>query len=111
MYRVANKRTYHGTGIYIGRPSVLGNPYAYPDVKSKFSAIASDNPIEAHRLWLWMQLQLDSPQRQLIAELAAKPDGVLICWCSPAPCHGDVIVRAIEWYRCEVLYVPQNDCV
>ena len=103
MWRVENKRSYHGPGIYIGRPSPLGNPYTFPHIKSKFNAIPSPEPIEAYRLWLWMQLQIDSPQHQLIAELATKPDGVLICWCAPAPCHGDVIVKAIEWYRHEVL--------
>jgi hypothetical protein len=28
MIRIENKRTYHGDGPYIGRPSLLGNPYS-----------------------------------------------------------------------------------
>ena len=28
---VRNKKTYKGTGIYIGRPSVFGNPYSHLD--------------------------------------------------------------------------------
>ena len=27
MIRIVNRRTYRGEGIYIGRPSLLGNPY------------------------------------------------------------------------------------
>ena len=28
MITIENKKTYQGDGIYIGRPSLLGNPYA-----------------------------------------------------------------------------------
>ena len=27
MIRIENKKTYRGEGVYIGRPSLIGNPY------------------------------------------------------------------------------------
>ena len=37
----------------------------------------------------------------MVKELAEKhnrgEDIVLICWCKPKPCHGDILAKAIEW--------------
>ena len=30
-------------------------------------------------------------------DLAALKGAVLLCWCSPLACHGDVLARAAEW--------------
>ena len=64
---------------YIGRPSILGNPYKVgmdgflEQVLEKFEAYA---------------------RRELMDEIAELPaDAVLACWCKPKPCHGDVIVK------------------
>jgi len=31
-----------------------------------------------------------------LAELSKEGDLTLICWCTPLPCHGDVIKDALE---------------
>lgn len=92
MWRVANRRR-GAEGVYVGRPSPLGNPFP-----AEIEALRSE-AIERFRAWLWRRLQSDTPQRREIERLAALEDGTLVCWCAPKPCHADVIVRAIEWTR------------
>jgi len=66
---------------YIGRPSVLGNPF----------------PIGAERTRTDVILQFEEYARrnpEVLDAIRALPhDAVLGCWCKPRSCHGDVIVR------------------
>ena len=32
-----------------------------------------------------------------LAKLAKQGDLTLICWCFPKPCHGDILICAIEY--------------
>lgn len=95
--------------VYIGRggrglkASPLANPFRLDP-----SRPCEEQPevLEQYRRWLWAELQADTPARRQIALLAALPDNVLVCFCRPvgrdAPaCHGDIVARAIEWYRGE----------
>jgi hypothetical protein len=67
--------------VYIGRPSVLGNPYVIgkdgnrAEVIHKFEQYARDN------------------DKVLRAIDELQEDDVIGCWCSPHACHGDVIVK------------------
>lgn len=87
--------------IYIGRPSVLGNPWS-----SKASRIPGTLHVpsreEAIRLFeedLDHQPQ-DSPAWQEIHRLAALQVPLeLECWCAPKPCHGHVIAERIRRIR------------
>lgn len=66
---------------YIGRPSLLGNPFQIgpagtrEDVIAKFEMHARSHP----------------EVMSVISRLPA--DAVLGCWCAPRPCHGDVIMK------------------
>ena len=46
MVKVENKRTYKGDGVYIGRPSVLGNPFPVEQ-----SLPAGDGPRHGRSFW------------------------------------------------------------
>ena len=89
---VVNKRTYHGPGKYVGRPSVLGNRFV----------IGRDGDRQAvcrkYALWLWDQIYNHEP-RIMAALRDLKEDDVLICWCAPKDCHANVIDRAWHWMR------------
>ena len=100
---------------YIGRPSPLGNPFKIgPDGDR-------DAVIERYRLWLTEVLyfkdwwaQNPSAESDFLPEYVErmtaaytefdrlcakyKREGTLklMCWCSPLPCHGDVIANFIE---------------
>lgn len=112
MWTVENKHWYSrkptpDNAVYIARPlsgapqSPLCNRFAPIGVVVIYVA----DPIEAYRQWLWVQMKSDTSVRREIDRLARLPDGILLCWCAPKPCHADVVVRCIEWYRKSILGV------
>jgi hypothetical protein len=66
--------------VYIGRPSKWGNPFSIGPDGTRKEVIAN------YEHWLINESGL-MPE---IGELKGK---VLGCWCSPKPCHGDVLVK------------------
>lgn len=90
---VRNKRTYKGPGEYIGRPSILGNPFEMKAEKDR------DKVIAEYREWFKIQIK-ENPnfKEELIRlyKIALKQELNLICWCAPKACHGDVIKDWIE---------------
>jgi len=91
--KVVNKRTHWATqaDVYIGRPSVLGNPYHLGPKETRGATIAR------YKAWLWEQIQAGGPVLDAIMDL--KPEANLVCWCHPQPCHGDVIMAAYAWLK------------
>lgn len=70
--------------VYIGRPSKWGNPFKLPkgyDVQAD-----PDRILERYEV----HVRTDPALMAALPELRGK---VLGCWCSPRPCHGDVLVR------------------
>ena len=93
MIRIVNKRNCKGPGVYIGRPSALGNPFVIgrdgdrEEVIRKYrdflnTAIHDDERIKA--------------EFERLEELNKKGDVILICWCAPSKCHGEIIKEIIE---------------
>jgi len=80
-------------GVYVGRPSALGNPYVVGRHGTQEHVVA------LYRLWLRKQWRRGGAVRQEIERLAAKyrHDGqlTLLCWCAPLPCHADVVREAV----------------
>ena len=69
--------------IYIGRPSKFGNPFTIGKDGSR------EEVIRKYREWVVTQPHLmDS-----LHELRGK---VIACWCSPLPCHGDVLAELAD---------------
>jgi hypothetical protein len=98
MIRIENKKTYRGEGVYIGRPSLLGNPFKIGEHGTR------DQVIAAYRGWLWQQIKSRGDvyrELQRLAAIAEQGDLTLICWCSQpdrhVPCHGDVLKSAVLW--------------
>jgi len=69
--------------IYIGRPGKWGNPFVL-DVDG-----TREEVIQKYKEWILQQPDL----LKCLPELKGK---VLGCWCSPKPCHGDVLEELIE---------------
>ena len=93
MITVGNKK--HGkSGIYVGRPSPLGNPFPMQGEAERAAVIRN------YEDWLAEQLlDPNSPASREIhrlAELARKQDLCLVCFCAPKACHADIIQRTIE---------------
>jgi hypothetical protein len=79
-------------GVYVGRPTVLGNPYTLK-VYTRTDAIAR------YRLWLRQQWQRHGEVHAALLELARayqeRDELTLLCWCAPQRCHAEVIREAV----------------
>lgn len=98
MIRIENKKHYRGEGVYIGRPSPLGNPFKIGEYGTRREVIAR------YREWLWRQINLRGVvyrELQRLAAIAKQSDLVLICWCKEQGreigCHGDILKSAVMW--------------
>ena len=106
MINVYNKYKFKGEGIYIGRPSCLGNPFSHLEkTKAEYKVSNRDEAVDLYEEWLRDQLKVkDGEVRKEMFRLYNKwqSDGKLhlICWCSPKRCHGDVIKKLmLERYK------------
>lgn len=95
MIQVIHKK--HAQGgkgyVYIGRPSVLGNPYVIGQHGNRAQVIA------LYEQWLRGKLAEEgsNPQKREIERIKSLGvDIYLGCWCSPQRCHGDVIKKILE---------------
>lgn len=93
---VVNKRTFKGEGgIYVGRPSALGNPFAMlPDGSNRKEVINN------YRVWLLRALTVKNSGvieeiKRIISE-SLTGTVYLVCWCAPKECHADVIKECVE---------------
>lgn len=86
--------------VYIGRPTKWGNPYAHQEgTSAQFKVKSREEAIDLYRRWIEFRLYTadvtpaDHPDRMLKDEVMALRGKVLGCWCSPKPCHGDVLLE------------------
>jgi len=86
----SEKQTY----LYVGRPSVLGNPFAMGHERDR------DLVIAAYRRWLHARYKQNTNQRMyilmLVDAIKSGSDVVLGCWCHPKECHADVIAELVR---------------
>ncbi len=92
MCKVVNKRAGRTTGgaIYIGRGSPWGNPFRIGRDGDR------DQVVAAHAVWLAGQ----HDQLRRLGELRGKD---LACFCAPAACHGDLLLRLANGSRDELV--------
>lgn len=74
--------------LYIGRPAVLGNPYS----KKTYGLAALD----MYREWLMHRAFVERAPEILAALNSITPAHHLVCYCKPAPCHGDIVLEVWE---------------
>lgn len=87
MCRVVNKYK-EEYDVYIGRGSMWGNPFKIGVDGTR------EQVIEKYRCWLWKQIKLGRITKEDLLTLDGKRLG---CFCAPKSCHGDVLVKAVEW--------------
>ena len=76
--------------VYIGRPSLFGNPFSMDNEAQR------DNAITMYRNWFIKRIEHDGWFRERVFLLRGHD---LACWCAPKPCHGDVIIEWLEKYK------------
>lgn len=82
--------------VYIGRGSKWGNPFKIGRDGDRRTVIAK------HEVWL-------RDQHHLLRDLGELRDKHLVCFCAPAECHGDTLLRLangtrdelVAWWRAE----------
>jgi hypothetical protein len=97
--RAALYRAFGDRWLYIGRAnryaqlaaSPLANPFKAKDY-------GRGGTLGHYRRWLWAQIQAGN-QEVLTALRAITPESVLVCYCKPGPCHGDIVKAAAIWLR------------
>ena len=74
--------------VYIGRPSIWGNPFSHKTgTQAQFQVASREEAIQKYEQWL-----LARPDLVNLAKSVLKGK-VLGCWCKPLACHGDVLAR------------------
>ncbi len=80
--------------VYIGRGSIWGNEEPMKDRSDEERA----RVIECYRHQLWSHLRQGIITKEMLLGL---DDKRLACYCVPKPCHGEIILKAIEWAKGE----------
>ena len=102
MITVVNKYKHTPTesDVYIGRGSVLGNPFTSRSgkTKAKFVCDSREEAIESFRSYLMDNIKKPEIRNELnrIYRMAKDGNVNLVCFCKPKACHGDVIKELIE---------------
>jgi predicted NAD-dependent protein-ADP-ribosyltransferase YbiA (DUF1768 family) len=106
VIRVVNKNTHKPTpdDFYIGRGSVMGNPYHHKESKHPqaiYRVATAEEAIFRFEHYLNAQILKGDPfmcdfiNTLIIRELTGK-DSNLVCFCDPDPCHGSTIKKYVE---------------
>jgi hypothetical protein len=101
--RVANRKNTR-EGRYVGRPTLLGNPY-------RVEAFGREGAVRRYREW-FSRVKSEGKVAQALAALEREAEKrktlTLLCWCAPEPCHAEVVAEEIasrlerKGYRVEV---------
>ena len=105
MIRIKNKHKSkpESNDVYIGRGSVLGNPFTHFDLektKAEFHCETREESISNYENYLLEKIKNKDlsicNELNRIYSLALKQDVNLVCFCNPKSCHGDIIKKVIE---------------
>ena len=96
MPTVINKRWQKPTpgSVYIGRPSEWGNPFSHLEgTLAKFKVKDRDEAVEEYERYLLRKLEDPVHGKAFRNGLKRLRGKDLVCWCKPARCHGDVLLK------------------
>lgn len=87
---LVNMRTGAHYDVYIGRPSIWGNPFSHEfGTLAQYKVKTRQEAVEKYEAWILTQ-------PDLLARLPKLKSKVLGCWCVPALCHGHVLLKLIN---------------
>jgi len=89
--------------IYIGRGSVLGNPFTHLPLnksKAQVQVDSREKAITEYRKWIKGKInEFDGDvigELEFIKKMAINHEINLVCYCKPKSCHGDIIKELVE---------------
>ena len=94
--RVLNKRIdkIPPNAVYVGRPSKWGNPMTVFELKRLFP---NDTELELQeRAVSWFREYITiafGRPLELMSQIGELKGKDLVCWCSPLPCHANVLLE------------------
>ena len=81
--------------VYIGRGSTWGNPFTHiPGIPNTVLCKDRDEACDKHAEYLRQQVRTGQVSLEALASLHGKD---LVCFCAPARCHGEILVKAAQW--------------
>ena len=105
MIKIVNKHWYKGEDgafEWIARPSPLGNPYTHLKGKTtaQYEVLTRDEACEKYEIWIKEELKKNGEVKKEFDKLVEKYKStgklVLMCYCSPARCHGETLAKLIK---------------
>ena len=105
MIKVVNKSKHKPTpdDVYIGRGSVLGNPYHSKESdhpQALYKVETTEEAFEGYEKHLEYSYFNDAAFHKYVRELIERElddkDTNLVCYCAPDKCHGDFIKKSVE---------------
>lgn len=97
------KETHEGpNNYYIGRPSILGNPYSHVkgETLASFVVKTREEAIDQYNHYFDVMYNGNIQFKKLIDEIYEKYkngiDVYLECYCTPLRCHGDIIKEKLQ---------------
>lgn len=100
---IVNIKFYKGRYEYIGRPSLLGNPFSIKDSKFNVKKVSDiDECIDRYEEYLIEEILKGNKEiiseLQRLDEIAKSEDGLILgCFCFPFNrCHGEIIKDILE---------------
>lgn len=89
--------------FYIGRPSILSNPFTHDGKRSslaKLSFKTREEAINAYEEYFHKMMELDDSFKNEFNKIYEKykngEDVYLGCFCKPLKCHGDIIAKELQ---------------
>jgi hypothetical protein len=81
--------------VYIGRPSIFGNPFAVGKKCKLCGEVHSDggSTLPCYKKYFDKRIAEDHDFKSKVLELK---DKILICYCEPNPCHGRIIAAYLD---------------
>lgn len=105
MINIVNKYKHVPTDsdIYIGRGSILGNPYTSINNRAtKAKYVVESKEVSISFFETYLREKIKSKDSAICNELnkiwkMAKRGGInLVCYCHPNRCHGEVVKKIVE---------------
>lgn len=89
--------------FYIGRPSILGNPFTHDGKRSnlaKLSFRTREEALEAYKMYFYEMMEGDDDFKNAFNEIyeayKSGEDVYLQCFCKPLKCHGDFLKEEMQ---------------
>jgi hypothetical protein len=81
--------------VYIGRPSIYGNPVIIGKKCQYCDIVHSDagSTLQCYRDYFYSKIENDENFRKSLEDIKGKTLG---CFCKPKPCHGDIICEYLN---------------